>query len=259
MGFYLSEATCNVCGKDAGTVRYRLADNKWCCKKCYKRAELDSSFELMTISVDEVKEMIQKRRYNDGLRSSFVPSRKVGSYLAVDDKRRLWTALGSFGSYKGCRMLGFDDIKGVEIIEVSGPAEKRDANGLPTGGMNSFSANPMSSLGNILQKMVDSESEDAGPEIVCLALRVKVSLKSTRLCEYISVISAETSIKSSSYEKAYGEAIDIVKTLRELGSLPVDEEIKIIHESTKPEDEESKEEKEPEKPKVQSKDRPVVE
>lgn len=81
-------ATCDVCNAELGLLRFRYADG-FICKDCYDLASGSNTQTIRKLSLDEVEEAIERRRKQLDVDVEFIPTKRAGDLLQIDERRGL--------------------------------------------------------------------------------------------------------------------------------------------------------------------------
>lgn len=122
MSFFALNATCSVCGQEAGLNRKRIANKEWICSSCYKNSNLRltdfMSKPINKWTVDDFKIRIEANTINKDELEAFTPTKKIGSFVEFDDNRKKWLVLSSFlGSRKKSIVYNHSDIIDFDLLE----------------------------------------------------------------------------------------------------------------------------------------------
>lgn len=136
----------------------------------------------------------------------FTPTRKIGSYFAVDENACLWAiGTGMFPSLKNAIPHSYDDIVDFELIEddssvIKGGVGSAIAGGILFGGVGAI-------VGGATGKKKLNQA--------CTNLMIKITINNMAApVEYIKLISSTTNKNSMIYRSAYQDAQEIISLLQ---------------------------------------------
>lgn len=137
---------------------------------------------------------------------SFVPTREVGGYFAIDENARLWAVgKGMFPSLKNAVPYSYDDIVDFELLE--------DGSSIIKGGVGRAIVG--AALFGGVGAVVGSTTGKRKIKQTCTNLMVKITVNNMAApVEYIKLISSITSKNSMVYRGAYQDAQEIISLLQ---------------------------------------------
>ena len=195
--------TCAVCGNVLGVFsRSAIRDKQWICPKCLNAAGLTLSTSLRAMSLEAIKDLIEKRDSDANKLALFHTTRQVGMYLNVDENSRQWFIPDKFSfNLKKPRIHSYDDILDFELLQdgdtiIKGGLGRALVGGALFGGVGAV-------VGGVTGKRTSKKT--------CRSLRIKITLNNmTEPVEYIDLIKMETRINSIAYRKYESQAQEIL-------------------------------------------------
>lgn len=207
MGFFNLKVTCAICNEKVGLNRWRIADKKWVCSKCAKKAGY-SMFSGVTIgtTVSEIEGRIAGKEKSALELNTFSPTKKVGTVFEIDEIKKQWVVLeGIFVNRKNSTVYNFSDISSFELLE--------DGSSITKGGLGSAIAGGLlfGGVGAIVGGLVGSKKNKA----ICNNLSIKITLKNmSNPVVYIKFIRTETKKDSFAYKTLFQQAQECLSILQ---------------------------------------------
>lgn len=118
MGFFDLKVVCSICDQKVGLNRYGIAEKKWICPSCFKKAKLKMSSPIGTMTADTIASMIERNENNAEELEKFNPTKKIGTYVEFDDNQKKWLVLSSIlGKRNKSTVYNYDEIIDFELLE----------------------------------------------------------------------------------------------------------------------------------------------
>ena len=202
MGFFSLKQVCSVCGCECGLNRFQIKDKEWCCPRCFKEAGFNASTLIRTMSAEDIRNAIDRKKMDVEKLSSFIITKEVGSYLKVDERKKQWYVPdGLFGKAKKPRIYSYDDVIDYELLEDGGSIIKGGLGRAVVGG---------ALLGGI-GAIVGGATGTRKSKQTCTSLKVKITLNDmANPTVYINLITTETKKSSFLYKTCEKQAQEIV-------------------------------------------------
>lgn len=133
MGFL--KETCQVCNSEVGLNRWKIKDG-WICPNCFKKSGLKIS-DLKASTKEDIEKAIRERekinvkapeehsninklpnREGEELNTKFNITKKIGTYLEIDDENKLWRIpkLTLTGKHKEVPIYHYEDIVDYDLL-----------------------------------------------------------------------------------------------------------------------------------------------
>lgn len=206
MGFFSLKQTCSICGEKCGLNRFQIRNKEWVCPKCFKEAGFNVSTPIGSMTSDDVKNIINKKRKNLEKVREFQKTKFVGNYIHIDENAREWLIPdGILGKIVNPNVYSYDDILDFELLEDGGTIIKGGlgsavAGGLLFGGVGAI-------VGGVTGKKKGKST--------CSSLKIKITLKDmTNPTEYIELIKSETKKSGIVYKSEIKNAQEILSLLQ---------------------------------------------
>ena len=202
MGFFSLKQTCSICGNDCGLNRFQIKDKGWCCPKCFKDAGLNAATPIRTMSAEDIKNIINKKKIDADKLLSFTITKEIGNYLKVDENNKQWYIPdGLFGKTKNPRIHSWDDVLDYELLEDGGSIAKGGLGRAVAGGV------LLGGVGAIVGGVTGKKKSKP----TCTSLKVKITQNDiTTPTEYINLITTETKKSSILYQTCEKQAQEII-------------------------------------------------
>ena len=206
MGFFSPTVICNVCNEKAGLNRFQLKNKEWVCAKCFKEAGFTMQTPIRTMSADDVKRVIAKRKEDANTLRTFKATKTVGGWLQVDENQKKWFIPDGFaGSVKNPRIHDFSEITGYELLEDGNTVTKGGLGRAVVGG----------ALFGVGGAIVGGVTGGKKSKSTCTSMKIKITLNSlSNPTEYINLIAAETKKTSMIYTTCASQAQEILSILQ---------------------------------------------
>ena len=222
MGFFSLKQVCSICENDCGINRYRIKDKGWCCHKCFKKAKLNISTPVRTMSAETIRKLIELEELEENALQEFrslTITKDFGSYIKFDENNRKWFIPdGIFGGVKKPIIYSFDDIIAFELLE--------DGNSITKGGIGRAIAGGL--LFGGVGAIVGATTGKRKTKSTCTKLQIKITVNNMKASAvYINLISGETKTDGFMYRTAYSSAQNILSVLQ-----IICENNKLTHETT---------------------------
>lgn len=197
---------CAVCERPLSIFnRKKLADGFICVDCAVVKAKY-SSEDLRTLgaqTMEQTRRRIKRVEENADTLIGFVPTKKIGNLLFLDENKKHWLIPGTFGGTKKSWVFNFSDIKEFELLENGGSVSSGGLGRAVAGGI------LLGGVGAVVGGL------SAGRSSVVNNLQVKITTKDIdRPAVYIDLIKG-TSFKTNSttYKLLFKKAQDIMSTL----------------------------------------------
>lgn len=202
MGFFSLKSVCAICEKDCGLNRLQIKDKVYICSKCFKEAGLTMISPVKTMSANDIKEIIRRRRIDADKLSKFKVTKQISIWLKIDENAREWFIPDGFaGSVKTPRIHSFDDILDFELIEDGNSIIKGGIGGAVVGGV------LFGGVGAVIGGVAGKKKEIP----ICSSMKIKITLDDIMYPnEYINLITVETKKNSIAYKNYRKQAQDII-------------------------------------------------
>ncbi len=191
----MAKKICLNCGKELGafTGKVNVSDGT-VCLSCLGAAGISQLESPASYTSSGVKSLISSRM---PLVQSFSPTKKIGSYLQIDDTHRAFKADNSVFDYSN--LLSFELLEDGETI-TKGGLGRAVAGGLLFGG-----------VGAIVGGVTGGKKS----KNVCTSMRLKITLRdSYRSTVYIPFILTETKTRGFIYQAAQSSAQECLSALQ---------------------------------------------
>ena len=191
----MAKKICINCGKQLGafTGKVNISDGT-ICTNCLNTAGIGQLENPATYATTDVKAMIASRT---PLVQTFSPTKKIGSYLQIDDTHKAFKAGGSIFEFSN--LLNFELLEDGETI-TKGGLGRAIAGGLLFGG-----------VGAIVGGVTGGKKSKG----VCNSMRLKITLRNCHCSMvYIPFIMNETKTKSFVYKLAQSSAQECLSALQ---------------------------------------------
>lgn len=191
----MAKKICVNCGKDLGVFsgKVNISDGT-ICTSCLSTAGIGQLESPATYSTNDVKALIVSRT---PLMQAFSPTKKIGSYLQIDDTHKAFKAGGSIFEFSN--LLNFELLEDGETI-TKGGLGRAVAGGLMFGG-----------VGAIVGGVTGGKKSKG----VCNSMRLKITLRNCHCSMvYIPFIMTETKTKSFVYKAAQSSAQECLSALQ---------------------------------------------
>ena len=189
MGFFDLKAECAICNKQIGLHRFQIANKEWVCPECFKKCGFTAMAPIKTITTSQVKAVLQEKEKSANALKTFVATKKVGSFLEIDENKKEWLIPdGLFGGKKHPKIYNFTDIIDFELLE--------DGSSITKGGLGRALAGGFlfGGVGAVVGGVTGGKRSKA----FCDSLKIKITLNSIATpTTYIDFI--KTSTKKSSF------------------------------------------------------------
>lgn len=210
MGFFSLKEICGICEQEVGLNRFRIADKKWVCKSCFKKANLkmigDNGKPITEMTVEAIQNAILAQEENKLELGDFNPTKKIGSYMEFDDNNKKWLILSSFlGKRDKSTVYNYSDIVDFELLE--------DGESVSSGGLGRAVVG--GALFGGAGAIVGSVTGKKKSESICSSLKLKITLNNINApVVYVNFI--ETDYKKSGilYKNIYKQAQECLSVLQ---------------------------------------------
>lgn len=113
MAIFESKEKCVVCNNESGKIKIA---NGSICKKCLKKCGefIDDSVNIRGRVKEEIVRAIELNEENERRNTEFVASRKIETYIEIDEEKKQWRVCGS----KSNKIIyDYGDVKSFELVE----------------------------------------------------------------------------------------------------------------------------------------------
>lgn len=113
MAIFESKEKCVVCNNESGKIKIA---NGSICKKCLKKCGefIDDSVNVRGRVKEEIIRAIELNEENERRNNEFIVSRKIGTYIEIDEEKKQWRLCGSKSSKI---VYDYGDVKSFELVE----------------------------------------------------------------------------------------------------------------------------------------------
>lgn len=191
----MAKKICVNCGKElvAFTGKVNINDGT-VCTNCLNTAGVGQLESPATYSTNDVKALITSRT---PLIQTFSPTRKIGSYMQIDDNHKAFKAGGSIFEFSN--LLSFELLEDGATI-TKGGLGRAVAGGLLIGG-----------VGAIVGGVTGGKKSKG----ICNSMCLKITLRNSHCSMvYIPFIMTETKTKSFVYKAAQSSAQECLSALQ---------------------------------------------
>lgn len=204
MGFFDKKVQCDVCGNETGLNRFKFQEG-WICPDCFKRAGYKMTTPIKKKTLTEIKADTKAYAASQKKLTDFTPTKKIGNFFEVDEKRKQWLVPdGFFGGKKNPRIYEYKDILDCELLE--------DGDSLTKGGLGRAVAGGL--LFGGVGAIVGGATGRRKTKSVVTSLKVKITVKNAQEpAVYIPLIKTTTKTNSFTYKALAKSAQDIVATI----------------------------------------------
>lgn len=192
MGLFGSKVLCCVCNAECGGLnKFPIKDKEYICSSCFDKGGLKNQ-PIKTLSVDDVKRLIEKRNANLEEVKKFKATKEVAGWLKVDEPNRKWLIPdGTGGKIKNPTVYSYDDVVDYELLEDGNSIAKGGIGGAVAGGL----------LFGGVGAIVGGTTGKKKTKSTCTSLKLKITLNSMEHpTEYINFITVETKKDSFLYK-----------------------------------------------------------
>lgn len=190
----MAKTICAKCWKELGLFSAKIpVSNGAFCKDCLESAGIESFSS--SLDTQKALQIIEER---SGLRSAFNPTKKISSFLLVDENNNTFK-IGP-GVYKYSELLSFELLEDGESI-TKGGLGRAVAGGLLFGGAGAI-------VGGVTGK-----KKTKG---ICTSMQIKVTFRNTAPCDsaYIRIITSDTKVGGLIYNGSKKYAQDCLSALQ---------------------------------------------
>jgi len=210
MGFFSLKEVCGVCEQETGLNRFRIADKKWVCNSCFKKANLKkigaNEKAITKMTVDDIKNAILVQKENAVELENFNPTKKIGSFIEFDDINQKWLILSSFlGKRNKSTVYNYSDIVDFELLE--------DGESVSSGGLGRAVVGGalFGGAGAIVGGVTGQKTSNS----ICTSLRIKITLNDiNKPTVYVELLKTATKKNHPIYKKSYKQAQECLSVLQ---------------------------------------------
>ncbi len=209
MSFFSLKVTCGICEEEAGLNRHRIADKKWMCASCFKKANIkvgSVSNPIKNMTVEEIKIAIEIQLNNKDELTTFTPTKRIGDKVEFDDNKKQWLILSAIRGKRGKSIVyNYNDILDFELLEDGETVSQGGLGRALVGG--ALFGGTGAIVGGVTGK---KKSKD-----VITSLRIKITLRDiNNPVEYIDFVTFKTKKSSFLYKDLYNQAQECLSTLQ---------------------------------------------
>ena len=210
MGFFSLKEICDICEQEVGLNRFRIADKKWVCKSCFKKAKLkmigDNGKPITEMTVDDIQNAMLAQEENILELENFNPTKKIGNLIEFDDINKKWLILSSvLGKRNKSTVYNYSDIVDFELLE--------DGESVSSGGLGRALVG--GALFGGAGAIVGGVTGKKKSKSICSSLKLKITLNNINApVVYVNFI--ETDFKKSGilYKNIYKQAQECLSVLQ---------------------------------------------
>ncbi|KPI46581.1 hypothetical protein KW95_18500 [Clostridioides difficile] len=203
MGLFSKNEICVVCGEDQ-SCRLKIKDG-YVCKKCVDKCGIG----LVTlgkknkeITKEDVVNVIKKNENRTEEVESFNPTKKIGTYLEIDEPQKKFLIPNKFGKLAQ-EVLSFNDVIDYELLEDGETLIKGGLGRALTGGL------LFGGVGAVVGGVTGKKETKA----IINSLKIKITLNNLNMpATYIDLINSATKKTSFVYKTNYNIAQEILST-----------------------------------------------
>lgn len=209
MSFFSLKVACSVCGGEAGLNRHRIADKKWMCSSCFRKANIkvgSISNPIKSMTVEDIKNAIEKQSDNKNVLATFTPTKRIGDKVEFDDNKKQWLILSAYrGKRDKSTVYNYKDILDFELLEDGETVSQGGLGRALVGG--ALFGGTGAIVGGVTGKRKNKD--------VITSLRIKITLRDiNNPVEYIDFITFKTKKNSFLYKDLYNQAQECLSTLQ---------------------------------------------
>ncbi|MGI6752673.1 MAG: SHOCT domain-containing protein [Anaerovoracaceae bacterium] len=206
MGFFDLKAECAICNKQVGLHRFQIANKEWICPECFKKCGFTAVTPIRTMTASQVQAALQEKKKSANALKTFVATKKVGTFLEIDEKEKQWLIPdGLLGGKKHPNIYNFTDIIDFELLE--------DGSSIAKGGLGRALAGGIlfGGVGAVVGGVTGGKKSKA----ICDSLKIKITLNSIGTpTTYIDFIKASTKKSSFVYKTNFKLAQECLSILQ---------------------------------------------
>lgn len=200
MGLFSKKEICCICNQEKG--KRKIADG-WVCQSCLSKSLFyrDINVPRKKQTRDDILTALSEAEENEKLAKTFNPTKTVGKYFQVDEKKKLWCIPRAS---KNDKIYKFSDILEYELIE--------DGNSITKGGVGSAVAGGV--LFGATGAVVGGVTGKKTTQDIVKRLEIKITMNSMEHpVEYITFLLLEQKRSSINYRAAIGSAEQVLSIL----------------------------------------------
>ncbi|MGG7177656.1 hypothetical protein ACQPU1_08695 [Clostridium paraputrificum] len=117
MGIFSEKESCNICNEDKGKIKIK---DGHVCKNCLKACGefLSNKIDIKDRHKSEINRAIEKNKMNEVKLAAFKETKKLGTFIEIDEINQEWVILDGFGKKKSSSIIyDYSDLRGYELIE----------------------------------------------------------------------------------------------------------------------------------------------
>lgn len=200
-------AECVVCDKQVGWIdSHPIANKERLCVDCFLKGGFKFTMPTKTMTAPQIRAVIQEREQSAVALKSFVITKKIDSFLEVDENEKKWLIPdGFFGGKKNPGVYNYSDIIDFELLEDGHSISKGGLGRALVGGV------LMGGVGAIVGGVTGGKKNKS----VCDSLKIKITLNSIATPTiYINFITTPTRNNSWVYKTNYSFAQECLSILQ---------------------------------------------
>ncbi|WZY01570.1 SHOCT domain-containing protein [Bacillus sp. FSL W7-1360] len=206
MGFFDLKADCAICSKQVGLLRFQIANKEWVCPECFKKCGFTAMTPIKKMTASQVQAVLQEKEKSSNALKTFVATKKIGSYLEIDENKKQWLIPdGFFGGKKKPKIYNFTDVIDFELLE--------DGSSITKGGLGRAVAGGIlfGGVGAVVGGVTGSKKSKA----TCDSLKIRITLNSIATpTTYINFIKTPTKKSSFVYKTDFTLAQECLSVLQ---------------------------------------------
>lgn len=206
MGLFGPKIICAVCGRESKLNNFELADKQFICGKCFRKCGFNTIVPISKMTLEDIKNAISAQHSSVEELNSFTPTKKIGTFIEIDDNKKQWLIPDGFlGKKKNPKIYDYSDIVDFELLEdgetiTKGGLGRAVAGGLLFGGVGA---------------VVGGVTGGKKSKPICNSLKIKITVKNiNNPVVYINFLTAATKKNSITYKSAYNFAQECLSVLQ---------------------------------------------
>lgn len=193
----MAKKVCAVCGKELGLLSSKAAiSDGVVCSECLKTAGISALSNGQAFNAASLKQLLDRRT---AIVKSFSPTKKVGTYIAVDENNKSFKIGGDIFEY--------DNLLSFELLE--------DGNTITKGGLGRAVAGGLlfGGVGAIVGGVTGGKKTKG----TCSSMKLRVTLRNAHVdTTYITFIMSETKKSNFVYKTAQTNAQSCISVLENI-------------------------------------------
>lgn len=215
MGLFSKKGTCSICNKEIGSLQ--IANGGWICYDCFKKCGFNATVHIRNMTVEEIKAKMSANITNTEELSMFNTTKKIGTFLEIDDNQKKWLIPDGFmGKKKNPQIYKYSDIVDFELLEDGETITKGGLGRAIVGGV------LFGGVGAVVGGVTGGKKSKS----VCTSLKIKITASSIyNPVVYINFLTTPTKKNSFTYKTMYNSAQECLSVLQlicdDQGNAPV--------------------------------------